>query len=546
MHPPAQGDYAWQSEDTDFVCTREATVAEEGQKQDPPVSDSRAMMDGMAPIAARQETRENEDTRTPSSCSDEKAGSSNGNRCDDIEDHFVDDALTEALHRKPVRSQPVPATTLDTETTGIVPSEEGGGSQPLSESGPPSAALIPHLSMPRMRGPRPAPTLGGRGGFGATDLQASCPSGRKGPLGALINWLDDADVGDVLERYPLPDVSELVAKVNTTHPFPDVSSPNPGFSGCSNQFARQGLTPPVAGDGSQRRVVPHMPPRESSPRAFQDNHFGDQEEDDLEEVPSDKEALPRAPPLAPSSVTLMRPLTPDQRPMIDTDQHRPSGYCANPTHIIEGHNEEEEWVARQRLTGAICRLVRYNEDALTPKDDILNLRSTRRGRIMVTAVRDKGIAAKAGVVAGDELVSIDGRKDFVGHPAHVVHASLRAPCTLVFLGFVGKLQAEVRVKRPPEPRLGLAVGNDVILSEGAKAPQPLRLCDAVVFQQGDSPSLLITAGAVGSEPARSSLYDGSAPEVKPSEPMSKTIMYELQREDARNLLVNAMVTTAAL
>jgi len=196
--------------------------------------------------------------------------------------------------------------------------------------------------------------------------------------------------------------------------------------------------------------------------------------------------------------------------------------------------------------------VRYSEAEITPKDDILGLRCTRRGRIMVTAVRENGVAAKAGVVAGDELVSIDGRKEFVGHPAHVVHASLRAPVTLVFLGFVGKLQAEVRVKRPPEPKCGLAPGTDVIVNAIDKAPQPVRVADAVVFQQAGRSSLLITAGDDSAPQAglsRPVSHDGveMSEDIQPEEQGgSKTVMYELQREDARNLIINALGTTAAL
>merc|ERR1712129_50047 len=69
-----------------------------------------------------------------------------------------------------------------------------------SLQGSPSAALVPHLSVPRMRGARNSPYSVGN------DLQARETGGQKGPLGDLITWLDDADVGDVLERYPLPDV----------------------------------------------------------------------------------------------------------------------------------------------------------------------------------------------------------------------------------------------------------------------------------------------------------------------------------------------------
>lgn len=516
--PLMHGDPGLQLEETDIPQATEDQAAEERHKEDGSVEPLPAMVEeGSRSAPVRQEGRENEDTRTPSSCSDEKASSSVG-------DPRGDDALEEASRRQ-LSSRQKPTTISDAESPGAVPYEDAASPDAGTS---PSAALIPHQSMPRLRGPRPAPTLGVKPGFGG-DFQGQearggpgsrSSSGRhyagakpqKGPLGAMLNWLDDADVGDVLDRYPLPDVLP------------------PGQPG----QVSLGVPIPTSGELPQRPQLRHN-------YQYDDE---DPDEDDLEEVPSDKEALPRAPPLAPSSVPLMRPLTPDAGHKDVFDHHRVSGYCANPTVIPgEGYNEEDEWVARQRLTGAICRLVRYSEDAITPKDDILNLRSTRRGRIMVTAVREKGIAAKAGVVAGDELVSIDGRKDFVGHPAHVVHASLRAPVTLVFLGFVGKLQAEVRVKRPPEPRLGLAVTNDILVPcEPHRQQAAHSLCDAVVFQQGENPSLLITAGASSQDTCRNNLTQ----ERESQQAASKTLMYELHREDARNLLVNAMVTTAAL
>lgn len=379
----------------------------------------------------------------------------------------------------------------------------GGGIRASS----PHAAAVPHLArMPGLRGPRPAPALGIRmppGHMASSTSTSSSTNPRyeamrqqvQGPLGHLINWLDEADVGDVIKN----DVAELIER-----------------------------NEPVEWYNSD----------------LDEDSFDEAGAQDFEEVPSDKDVLPRAPPLAPSAVPLMRPLTPEPMPRdaLASDSRSPiAGYCTNSAAIeASGHNEEEEWLARQRLTGAIGRLVRYAE-ADAPKDDILGLRCTRRGRIMVTAVRENGIAMKAGVVAGDELVSIDGRKEFTGHPAHVVHASLRGPVTLVFLGFVGKLQAEVRVKRPPEPRCGLPPGTDVVTHgiERSNGIPQVQLCDAVVFQQ-DNASILIAT-----EPSE---VDASSRDDRQS--ADKTaVMYELQREDARSMLVQALgvvETTASL
>jgi len=431
----------------------------------------------------RPDARDNEDTRTPSSCSDgqlEHTASSS-------EDKDCEEAEVPRRSKPRARCSAASPSSEDNLGTQETPLDSGAASSSMHAASP-----VPRLSMPGLtiRGPRPAPALGSWVGRSVVTGPSSRPnltsSGAglntptQGPLGHLINWLDDADVGDVLKDGG--GVSGLLHRPDEGEDY---------------------------GEDIDEEAVPY---------------------DEFEEVPSDQEALPRAPPLAPSAAPLMRPLSPprDNLPL-------PQGYCATYQPSEQGHNEEEEWLARQRLTGAIGRLVRYFEGD-TPKDDILGLRSTRRGRIMVTAVREHGAAAKAGVAVGDELVSIDGRKEFVGHPAHVVHASLRAPVTLVFLGFVGKLQAEVRVKRPPEPRCGLPSGTDVV--NFPDRFNGVQLCDAVVFQQ-DRASLLLATGVPDEhEP------ENPPPSIEEGDP--KTLMWEVQREDARNLIINALGTTAAL
>lgn len=85
---------------------------------------------------------------------------------------------------------------------------------------------------------------------------------------------------------------------------------------------------------------------------------------------------------------------------------------------------------------------------LSGSEDVLGLSRTCHGRLMVTAVRGDGPAARAGVVAGDQLISMNGEKIWEYYPAKAVLSGLRGPATLIFLGFSGKLQAEVRVKQP--------------------------------------------------------------------------------------------------
>mmetsp|Transcript_71600 Transcript_71600/g.142078 ORF Transcript_71600/g.142078 Transcript_71600/m.142078 type:complete len:563 (+) Transcript_71600:109-1797(+) len=105
--------------------------------------------------------------------------------------------------------------------------------------------------------------------------------------------------------------------------------------------------------------------------------------------------------------------------------------------------EEDEWDKRQRTSGSVGRLVTYHEGE-HPRDDVV-LRGGGQHHIVVAGVREGGPAARAGVKAGDRLASVNGRRHFEGLPADVVRGQIDAPAVLVFMGFVGKLQAEVRL-----------------------------------------------------------------------------------------------------
>jgi len=120
-----------------------------------------------------------------------------------------------------------------------------------------------------------------------------------------------------------------------------------------------------------------------------------------------------------------------------------SEYCCSARDMSGALTEEDEWTVRQRRTGASGRLVVY-EEGDKPREDIL-LRGGFSQRIIVTTVTQGGKADQAGVKAGDVLVSMNGRKDFQASSADTIHSSLEAPVILVFMGFVGKLSAEVRL-----------------------------------------------------------------------------------------------------
>jgi len=170
---------------------------------------------------------------------------------------------------------------------------------------------------------------------------------------------------------------------------------------------------------------------------------------------------------------------------------------------------------------------------------------------MVTAVRGDGPAARAGVIAGDQLISIDGEKIWEYYPAKAVLSGVRGPATLIFLGFSGKLQAEVRVKQPDEPRLGLPVQVSVsskvlqkskrdddrrrrwVEAQKPQAPPSLHLLDPVVFEQSSSSSLLIATDA-----KQESRADA---DVEPlPQPRSQLGVYELHQQDAREILYQAL------
>jgi len=286
-------------------------------------------------------------------------------------------------------------------------------------------------------------------------------------------------------------------------------------------------------------------------------------------VPSDEESRPRPPPYA-AHVALMRwpensKSKAEDAPGLPAHMPSPSSAPAPAAPVLSSHcaprapgeaeppvdREEEEWMARKRLTGAIGRLVQYREGS-RPADDILGLCRTRYGRIKVTALRHSGTAQSAGVEVGDQLISIDGHKPSEHCLAENIRTSLSAPSTLIFLGFAGKLQAEVRVRQPDEPRCGLPHFTDVANTACDRRPgAQVELCDTVVFQQPASSLLLEVA-----ETTRQQQTVASTPPTPPRPPApdpeedravrAVSRVYELQREDARRLVRRALRSGAAI
>jgi len=167
-------------------------------------------------------------------------------------------------------------------------------------------------------------------------------------------------------------------------------------------------------------------------------------------------------------------------------QPRPSKDTSNLDHFLD--EQTEQWDQRQQRSGAVGRLVVYHEGQ-SPKHDVF-LRGGGCHHIVVANLTDGGYAMQAGVKIGDRLVSVDGKKDLLGLQAETVQDALEAPVALVFLGFVGKLEAEVRILETNKI-CGISSQQQVQGMDGA----PLRLCDERVLNVGRAPLFLaVTAG----------------------------------------------------
>lgn len=249
-----------------------------------------------------------------------------------------------------------------------------------------------------------------------------------------------------------------------------------------------------------------------------------------------------------------------------------SSYCgtveADPGPQVEP--EEAEWDARQQQTGAAGRMVTYDMGD-NPTEDLV-LRGACWRRKVVASVVTGGKAAQAGVKAGDVLVSINGKKDFQAQSADMIHDSLAGPITLVFMGFVGKLEAEVRLNYKQKV-CGLSSQQQVVFG---RPDAPVQVMDEVVFQPGSATLILATRTANNSRTpvltptvmSRSSHSQGTPLDeeseeeedcididtltsqvtqalqnAKP-EPQELSAVYELRGHEARKILSRALSRSA--
>eukprot|EP00929_Paragymnodinium_shiwhaense_P090272 TRINITY_DN50424_c0_g1_i1.p1 TRINITY_DN50424_c0_g1~~TRINITY_DN50424_c0_g1_i1.p1 ORF type:complete len:992 (-),score=226.92 TRINITY_DN50424_c0_g1_i1:206-3181(-) len=183
----------------------------------------------------------------------------------------------------------------------------------------------------------------------------------------------------------------------------------------------------------------------------------------------------------------------------------------------EGY-DEEMWHARQKVTGASARMVHYGAHEFATLEDDFSLQGGGRERwITVNYVKREGKAQAAGVRVGDVLVSIDGSKAFQGHTSDVIIRSLRPPVTLVFMGFVGKAQAEVRIAEEPNGTTLLSARHRLEFSglgpSGAVVES--KVVQEVVFTPRDRVLLMTAAHEEASSPEEGSWR----PPIRQSRPM---------------------------
>lgn len=192
--------------------------------------------------------------------------------------------------------------------------------------------------------------------------------------------------------------------------------------------------------------------------------------------------------------------------------------------------EERQWIERQRCTGSVGKMVVYN--AMDRPADDFTLRGGAGRPVVVTGVRQGGPAWKAGVREGDRLVSVEGSKEFLELAADDVRLRLHGPVTLVFCGFVGKLQAEVRLNGA-DPPFGLDATETVLNTPQGK----VTLIEDRVLGNRTSSLFLSVHGS----PTRRR-GSGARQQISPTKRQGSVL--ELQQTDARNLLRKAQMTSS--
>jgi len=139
-------------------------------------------------------------------------------------------------------------------------------------------------------------------------------------------------------------------------------------------------------------------------------------------------------------------------------------------------DDDDDLDFRQHRQAASGKIVSYEWNDY-PNEDVF-LRGGSGRPVRVASVCYGGKAMKAGVKAGDVLVSINGTRDFGGASALQVHDNLKGPAVIVFLGLAGKLKGEVCIRRK-EQVLGLSSRTKLL---PGSPEEPVEVVDEVVFE----------------------------------------------------------------
>lgn len=179
------------------------------------------------------------------------------------------------------------------------------------------------------------------------------------------------------------------------------------------------------------------------------------------------------------------------------------------------------------------------------------LRGGQGHRVIVAFVNGIGKAHRCGVAAGDILISIDGRRICTDLSAEQIQSCIRPPTILVFMGFVGKLKAEVRLNHRV-PSCGVSDGKPFQWGSA-----PVQISDQVVFRPNAASLFLATQHEERHRQASQANYhagicvddDGSLVEDCNTTlqervedlPQSRCFeMYEIRHEEARSVVQRAL------
>lgn len=191
----------------------------------------------------------------------------------------------------------------------------------------------------------------------------------------------------------------------------------------------------------------------------------------------------------------------------------------------------DKWVAERKRRGTTGRLITY-ENGEHPVDDFA-ICGGDCNPVVVSNIIVGGKAFFAGVKVGDLLASIDGERDFFMESASCITKRLSPPVTLVFMGFAGDLEAEVRL-RCHRPSCGI-LSLDRVMLRPDEVHSTVQVKDEVIFQPTTAALLLTTTAE--DPPAPKTGRFGLGRIGQPS----NNLVYEIDNDEARVLVRHAVL-----